>query len=301
MAGLLVTVNSSAGTADDEAVEAALAELRRGADVAVVETSHADELVDAIRAHPDRRLVAIGGDGSVHAAVRALDAAGALSPDRPLGVIARGTGNDLAGSLGLPRDPAEGARVVLEGRPRPLDLVRDDAGGIVVNAVHAGVGARAGALAMHVKPALGTAAFPVGAVAAGVSTPGADLRVEVDGAVVSAPGWAADGETGVLMVAVCNGPTIAGGRPLAPDAEPDDGLADVVVVTATGPVARTAFGLALLRGDHLARADVTVVRGARVAYSGVAVDVDADGEITEDVAARTWTVDPRAWSVVVPG
>ena len=47
-----------------------------------------------------------------------------------------------------------------------MDLVRDDEGGIVVNAVHAGVGARAGALAMHVKPVLGTAAFPLGAVAA---------------------------------------------------------------------------------------------------------------------------------------
>ncbi|WP_409330811.1 diacylglycerol/lipid kinase family protein [Trujillonella humicola] len=299
MTGLLVTVNASAGTADDDAVAAALAELRAGADVEVVETSDADELVTGIRAHPGRRLVAIGGDGSVHAAVRALDRAGALDPALPLGIIARGTGNDLAGSLGLPRDPVEGARVVCRGRVRPLDLVRDDAGGIVVNAVHAGVGARAGTLAMHVKPALGTASFPLGAVAAGVSTPGAGLRVEVDGRVVTSGEWAADGTTGVLMVAVCNGPTIAGGRPLAPDAAPDDGLADVVVVTATGPVARTAFGLALLRGDHLARADVTVTRGRTVSYSGPPVDVDADGEITEDVPARTWTVHGHAWSVTV--
>lgn len=299
-AGLLVTVNSSAGTADDEAVAAALIELRAGADVTVLETSGPEELLAAVRAHPERRLVAIGGDGSVHAAVLALDRAGVLDPARPLGIVPLGTGNDLAQSLGLPDDPAEAARLVCAGRSRPMDLVRDDEGGIVVNAVHAGVGARAGALAMHVKPVLGTAAFPLGAVAAGVTSRGAGLRVEVDGAVVSSGHWAADGDTGVLMVAVCNGPTIGGGRALAPDAVPDDGLVDVVVVAATGPVARAAFGLALLRGDHLSRYDVTMARGSRVSYSGPPVDVDADGEITEDVPARTWTVHRHAWSVVVP-
>ncbi|MGY1771974.1 diacylglycerol/lipid kinase family protein [Blastococcus sp. SYSU D00813] len=298
--GLLVAVNSAAGTADDDAVAAALLELRAGADVEVVETSDAEELEAAVRAHAGRRLVAIGGDGSVHAAVRALDRTGALDPARPLGIVPLGTGNDLAQSLGLPDDPVEAARVVCSGRARPMDLVRDDAGGIVVNAVHAGVGARAGALAMHVKPVLGTASFPLGAVAAGMTSRGAGLRVEVDGSVVSSGHWAADGDTGVLMVAVCNGPTIAGGRPLAPDATPDDGLVDVVTVAATGPVARAAFGLALLRGDHLSRYDVTVARGSRVSYSGPPVDVDADGEITEDVPARTWTVHRHAWSVVVP-
>ena len=138
--------------------------------------------------------------------------------------------------------------MVLDGHPPPLDVLRDDDGGLVVNAVHVGVGARATAEAMRFKSRLGPAAFPLGAAVAGVTSSGLDLRVAVDGDVVTHEqgGWTADGSTGVLMLGVCNGPTIAGGAPLAPGAILDDWLADVVVCTAKGPLARAAFAAALL-------------------------------------------------------
>jgi diacylglycerol kinase family enzyme len=255
-----------------------------------------------VRARGDRRLVVIGGDGSVHAAVRALDRAGALDPGEPVGIVPRGTGNDFASALGLPRDPVEAAAVVLAGRARPVDLLRDDAGGLVINAVHAGVGARASAEAARFKDSLGVAAYPLGAAIAGVTSSGSDLRVEADGAVVGSDGagWAADGSTGVLMAGVCNGPTIAGGTPLAPDAVPDDGAADVVVCTATGPVARAAFATALRTGRHVDRPDVRVVRAREVSFRGGSLELVADGELQEADGPRTWRVAPRAWSVLVP-
>ena len=300
---LLVVVNRAAGTTDDDAVDAAVTALRAGADVEVAATADGDELLEAVRARGDRRLVVIGGDGSVHAAVRALDRAGALDPGEPVGIVPRGTGNDLAGTLGLPLDPAEAAAVVLTGVARRLDLVRDDTGGLVVNAVHVGIGALAGAEAVRFKDRLGTAAFPLGAAIAGVTSNGWPLRVEVDGRVAAdgAGGWAADGSTDVLMLAVCTGRTIGGGTPLAPDALPDDGLADVVVCTATGPLARAAFATALVAGRHGDRDDVLVTRGREVTFSGSPVDLNADGELEEAVPARTWRVEPHAWSVVVPG
>ena len=288
MQRLLLLVNGAAGTADDESVGTVLTELRTAADVEVATTSGPEELERALGERDGRRVVILGGDGSVHAAVAALDRLGALDPAEPVGIVARGTGNDLAQALGLPLDPVAGARAVLSGAPRPLDLLRGDDGGVVVNAVHAGVGARAGAEAMRFKERLGSAAFPLGAAIAGLTTPGWEPRIEVDGRAV-------DGGTGVLMFAVCNGPT-----PMAPDAAFDDGLADVVVCTATGPVARAAFGAALLRGSHVERDDVLVTRGAQVSFSGAAVDLDADGEIEEGVAARTWWVAHHAWSVLVP-
>ena len=302
MQRLLVAVNRDAGTADADAVEAAVATLRTGADVAVVATADADELLEAVTGRDGRRLVVVGGDGSVHAGVRALDRAGALDAAEPIGIIPCGTGNDLARALGLPLDPVDGAAGVLAGVPRPLDLVRDDGGGLVVNAVHAGVGARAGAEAMRFKGRLGTVAFPLGAAIAGVADTGSDLRIEVDGRVAAheRAGWAADGGTGVLMLGVCNGPTIAGGTPLAPGAVLDDGLAEVVVCTATGPVARAAFAGALLAGRHVDRDDVLVVRGREVSFAGPPVELDADGEIHGPVGSRTWRVEHRAWAVLVP-
>lgn len=302
MQRLLFVVNGAAGTTDEAAVQAALRVLRSGADVAVEATADAEELARVVEARGNRRLVVAGGDGSVHAAVGALDRAGGLDAQDPVGIIPLGTGNDLAQALGLPLDPAESAAVVLTGAPRPLDLVRDDAGGRTVNAVHLGAGARAAAEAARLKDRLGSAAYPLGAVLAGVTTTGWNLRVEVDSRVVEheAAGWSADGTTAVLMVALCNGPTIGGATPLAPDAAPDDGLVDVVVSTATGPLARAAFATALNSGRHVERDDVLVVRGREVAVSGGPVDLVADGELEVEVGSRTWWVERHAWSVLVP-
>jgi diacylglycerol kinase family enzyme len=299
---LLVIVNRAAGSAGEDAVEDALRTLRAGADVEVAATGSPAELDAAVAGRDGRRLVVLGGDGSVHSVARALDRAGALDPAEPVGVVARGTGNDLARTLGLPLDPVEGAAVVLAGRPRPLDLLDDDADGLVVNAVHAGVGARAGAQADRLKERLGVVAYPVGAALAGVSSEGWPLRVEVDGRVAAHPaeGWAADGTRDVLMLGVCTGRSIGGGTPLAPHAEPDDGLADVVVSIATGPVARAAFAAALTSGEHVDRPDVLVLRGRRVSVTGGPVDLDADGEVEEAVPARTWAVRRHGWSVLVP-
>ena len=298
--GLLLVVNRAAGTAEDAAVEGALAQLRTVADVSVAATADAAELDDLLRRNAGRRVVALGGDGSVHAVVAALDRVGFLTPDEPLGIIACGTGNDLARALGLPLDPVEGAAAVLAGTARRLDLLRDDAGGIGVNAVHAGVGAAAAAEAVRLKSRLGAVAYPVGAAVAGVGAGGWDLRVEIDGRVAATEEWAADGSCGVLMLGVCNGSTIGGGTALAPDARPDDGRLDVVVSTATGPAARVAFGAALAAGRHVDRPDVLVVRGREVRVSGAGVPIDADGELEEIEAARTWRVQPAAWSVLAP-
>ncbi|MGY1812663.1 diacylglycerol/lipid kinase family protein [Blastococcus sp. SYSU D00820] len=302
MRELLAVVNGAAGSADDESVQAALAGLRAGADVRVVRTADEADLARAVAGRGGRRLVVLGGDGSVHAAVRALDRAGQLDPGDPVGIVPCGTGNDLARALDLPLDPVEGAEVVLTGTPRAVDVVRDDAGEPVLNAVHVGIGAHAYDRATRFKKLLGPAAFPLGAALAGVTTTSWDLRVEVDGEVVTTAdgGWCADGRTGVLLVAVCNGPTIGGGRPLAPSAVLDDGLADVVVCVATGPVARAAFGVALARGRHADRRDVVITRGREVTVSGGPVQPDADGELQAAVTARTWRMEHRAWSVLVP-
>ena len=72
----------------------------------------------------------------------------------------------------------------------------------------------------------------------------------------------------------------------------------MVVSYATGPFARVRYGAALAAGTHLADRDVRSARGRSVAVRGEAVGVNADGELGEEVTARTWTVEPAAWSLV---
>lgn len=293
MTRLLVVTNASAGTADGERVTAALEVLRGGADVSTAACADPSELADILDRRDGRRVVLAGGDGSLHLAVSQLRARGELSPDEPLGLLPMGTGNDLARTLGLPLEPAEAARVLLAGRARPLDLIVDDAGGVVVNAVHLGVGAEAAEASTALKDKLGKAAYAVGSAVAGLRTRGWTVTVEVDGRVVH-------GDGPVLMVGVCNGRSIGGGAELAPDAAVDDGLLDVVVATSTGPLARLGFGVAMRSGEHVERDDVRTARGRAVTVTGEPFPTNADGELGDPVATRTWRVAPSAWSMVAP-
>jgi diacylglycerol kinase family enzyme len=261
--------------------------------VEVVSTATPEELDAALESCGDRRLVVAGGDGSLHLAVSRLRARGELR-ERPIALVPLGTGNDLARALDLPLDPVAAARLVVTGRPRPLDLLVDDAGGVVVNAVHVGVGAEAAEAAGRLKPRLGVLAYPLGAAAAGLRSTGWRLRVEVDGRVL------ADNHRGTLMVGIGNGRGIGGGTTLLPDAVPDDGLLDVMVSQATGPFARIRFGAALSAGTHLRDPAVRFARGRTVTVSGELVGVNADGELGEQIRRRRWTLEPAAWSLLGP-
>lgn len=294
--GLLAVVNAAAGAVDVETVEPALAVLRGGGEVEVAATVTLAELGGALAGSDGRRVVVFGGDGSLHVVVQALYEAGRLDPLKPLGLVPLGTGNDLARALGIPPEPAAAAEVVLRGRVRPLDLAVDDTGTVLVNAAHVGIGAEAARRAETWKPALGDAAYPLGAVLAGVTTTGFAVTVEVDGTVVHRP------DNPVLMVGVANGRTIGGGTPLAPDAAPDDGLLDVVVAAATGPLDRAGYAVAMRGGDHVDRDDVAVYRGRQVtvrAAVGESFGVDADGEVSTDVVSRSWTIHRHRWALLV--
>ena len=287
--GHLLVASAQAGSTDEEAVTAAVEVL--GAELSVChEPPDLDGALDRL---DGRTLVVAGGDGSLHLAVSKLRARGELARTR-MALVPLGTGNDLARALDIPLDAVQAAELVLAGSARPLDLLVDDVGGIVVNAVHVGLGAEAAEHAGALKPRLGPAAYPIGAVRAGLRSTGWRLRVEVDGRVV------ADWHRRTLMVGIGNGRGIGGGTPLLPNALPDDGQLDVMVSHATGPFARIRYGAALAAGNHLQDRDVRYARGTTVTVSGDLAGVNADGETGDVVRRRTGTVEPAAWSLVRP-
>ncbi|TQS40800.1 diacylglycerol/lipid kinase family protein [Cryptosporangium phraense] len=293
---LLVIVNEGAGSTELAAVDKAVEVLRRVADVVVARTADLDALGAALRVHRERTTVLAGGDGSLHAAVQLLYDAHLLDAGRPFGLIPLGTGNDLARTLGIPLDPVGAAETVLDGRPRALDIAVDDSGEVMVNAGHAGVGAEAGRLASDWKPTFGVAAYPLGAMVAGFTSEGWEMRIEVDGETVH------DKTTPVLMLGIGIGRSIGGGTPLAPNAEPDDGLLDVVVAAVQGARNRYAYGMALRDGVHIRRDDVTVYRGRKVVVTADdPFRVNTDGEVSDPVNRREWEVKPGVWSVLTAG
>lgn len=300
---LLVITNAEAGSNDDEQLDLALAVLRAHTSVELARTSNPGELDGVLHRAASRRIVVAGGDGSMHAVVAALHRRQELD-DAVLGLLPLGTGNDFARGNGIPLDVEEAARLVVTGEPRPVDLVVDEVGEVVVNNVHVGAGAQAsrrgarwkkrlGRLGVG-KVNLGKLGYPVGAALAALDPPYVRLRVEVDGIVL------VDVDRPVLMVAVGNGPDVGGGTALTPGADPEDGMVDVVVSLSVDPLAKLGYVASLVRGRHTEREDVIATRGYRVSVTGSEFWCSADGEISGPERSRTWRIEPAAYHMVLP-
>lgn len=298
MDSFLLITNRGAGSAETEATDAAVRVLGKDCDVEVAATSNPGELDGVLHRAGSRTIVVAGGDGSLHAVVAALYRRHELS-ERTLGLLPLGTGNDFARSVGLPLDPEEAARTIVQGHVRRLDLMVDELGEVVVNNVHVGASAQASRKG-HTwkqrfgKVGLGILGYPMGSLHAALKPPFIRLRIEVDGEVV------ADMARHLLMVAAGNGVSVGGGTQVTPGADAGDGKVDVMVSFATGPLARFGYVWQLRRGDHHERPDVMYLRGRTVALAGEDFWIAADGEISGPENRRSWRVEPGAWSLIAP-
>jgi diacylglycerol kinase (ATP) len=288
---LLLISNADAGSAADATMQVALAVLRERTDVEVATTANPGELDGVLHRAGSRRIVVAGGDGSLHAVVAALHRRHDLD-GRTLGLLPLGTGNDFARSAGIPLDVTEAANLVLDGSARPMDLVVDELGEVVVNNVHLGASALASRRGADWKSVLGLVGYPVGVLLTALRPPAVRVRVEADGVVI------ADMDRPVLMVAVGNGASVGGGAQVTPLADPGDGELDVLVSFATSPVARVGYVANLLRGSHHQRDDVVSCRAKQVSVSGEDFWLSADGEISGPERRRTWHVEPAAYSLL---
>jgi diacylglycerol kinase (ATP) len=300
---MLVITNSDAGTSDQKTLDRALKIIRESASVEVASTRNPGELDGVLHRAGSRRIVVAGGDGSLHAVVAALHKRHELA-GKTVALLPLGTGNDFARGTGIPLDIEHAARLVLDGVPRPVDLIVDETGEVVVNNVHVGVGAQASRKGATWKSRLGSIGvgdlnlgklgYPIGALLSAVNPPSHRLRVEVDGKVV------VDVDQPVLMVAVGNGASVGGGTEITPEADPESGMLDVMIALAVSPAARLGYVAHLRKGEHHEREDVIYVRGREVSVRGEEFWVSADGEVYGPERSRTWRIEPAAYDMVLP-
>ena len=211
-----------------------------------------------------------------------------------LGLVPLGTGNDFARGVERDADAEEAARVIVAGDVRPVDLIVDCLGEVVVNNVHVGVGATASHNAQNLKKVLGRFGYVLGALKAAVKPPFVRLRIEVDDHVV------ADFAHPILMVAIGNGSRVGGGAAITPEATPEDGKLDVMISYSTSFWAKVGYALRFHRGTHHERDDVLYLRANRVSVSGQDFYCSADGELYGPERNRTWHVEPAAFSMPLP-
>lgn len=282
----------------------------------IVETTPDDDCPLDLSSRPDL-VVAAGGDGTIRLSAGRLSGTGV-----PLGIIAAGTGNLLARNLGIdPTAPLERSLdIAFGGRDRALDFgvaTVERPGGETERlpfAVIAGIGLDAGMIERTdeaLKARIGWIAYLSG-IARTMRGGGAfRARYRLGGGRTF--GVRAAG----LMVGNCG--VLQAGFVLMPDAEPDDGLLDLLVLRPRGPLGWPEVLAGLVAGSlsrrapsrlarkrhravHDAVRTLTYVQGESVVFrvdskpEPFQVDGDAVGEI---VAARV-DLEPGALLVRVP-
>ncbi|SEL95397.1 YegS/Rv2252/BmrU family lipid kinase [Nonomuraea pusilla] len=262
-----------------------------GAELTVVigdDAADALERACAVVAERPDALVAFGGDGLVHLAVQAV-----AGTDVPLGIIPMGTGNDIASALGVPRgDPLAAARTVLRMRSRLVDaaLVRaGDSEELFAGVVACGFDSRVNERANRLTWPPGMAKYLVALVEELRRFRPIPFRVTLDGGEVI--------EREAMLVAVANTRSYGAGMRVCPDASPDDGLLDVMMLDVVSKAEFLRVFPSVYRGTHAAHPAVSIRRARSVRLEAGDAVAYADGERVGPVPV-TCEIRPGALRVI---
>jgi YegS/Rv2252/BmrU family lipid kinase len=226
------------------------------------------------------RMIVAGGDGTLSEVTTGLLAAD-LGGYTEIGPLPLGTGGDFVRTLGIPRDTDAAIACLAAGRSRRVDagrvtyLAGDSREDTVyfVNVTSFGISGLSAELASRTTNAFGgTAAFLIGTIRSIARYRSEKVSVRVDGELIY--------EDRFVLATAANGRYFGGGMLVAPQARPDDGLLDVVVISDLGKHRLLAKLPSIYRGGHLRDPAVQFHRGRRVEAdaSPGTVPLEIDGE-----------------------
>jgi len=281
--------NGSTGRRWPELARRAAAAGLDGATLFSERQGHLAELAREAALDGAELLVVVGGDGSVNEVVNGL---AGLGRQPAVAVVPRGTGWDFSRTFGIPRKIDDAVQIALQGDVRTIDLGRasyrawdgSDATAWFANVASAGMSGAIAKRANETTKALGGKASYLWATFAVFSGwEATEIEVAVDGERRAGP---------MFDVVIANGRFFGGGLEICPEAEPDDGLFDVLTI---GDVTKRDLVQTMpkmYRGTHLPHPKAELLRGSSVTVtSETPLPIELDGEqpgttpVTFEVAA----------------
>jgi YegS/Rv2252/BmrU family lipid kinase len=235
-----------------------------------------------------RRIVAVGGDGTLNEVVNGFfQVEGGIPSDACLALVPRGTGGDFRRTYGLNGSLRECCSR-LRGEVRLLDVGRahftapDGTSGerYFVNVASFGVSGRVDRAVNASGKALGgKIAFFVASVRTLAGWHDQKIRLRVDGG--------REESLSITTVAVANGQYFGGGMRVAPEADPSDGQFDVTVWSGYGLKDFALKSGSVYDGSHVRWAGTRTLRCRTLeAWSEEEVLLDVDGEQPGRLPAR---------------
>jgi diacylglycerol kinase (ATP) len=255
-----------------------------GARVETLVTTTLEEL-EGVLAGAERRVVLLGGDGSLHAA------ANASGPKPELALIPGGKANNVARSLDVPLDPQAAARLAVEGRAHPIDVIEARTATrryLAVEGVSVGFHALARSQYKATNSADTAAGIRAGLRALARFEP-MTMAVGLDGACELMR---------LTQLFVVNMPLFGPGLRVAPAADPADGLLDVVALEGGGRLSLLPLAARLRRGSHLGTEGVRSFRAhsVRISTRGASPVIADSTDLGSDTVELT--IAPQALEIV---
>jgi diacylglycerol kinase (ATP) len=226
---------------------------------------HARELASAAAADGADLVVVWGGDGTVNEVGSAL-----VGSSTAFGLIPAGSGNGLAASLCVPRDPVQALERVLSTPPRAVDVGFLDERPFF-NIAGIGLDAHiADRFNLRVRGRRGKWPYVMIGIREGWHYKAQEYDVELDDQ---------HRRVRALFIAFANGRDYGMGACIAPGAELDDGLLEATIVEDRPALARflDARHIAMRSIGRAPRVQITQVRSATVATDG-RLQYHVDGE-----------------------
>ena len=195
---------------------------------------------EAVNSGEELRIYACGGDGTLNECVTgAAGAANAAVAHYPCG-----TGNDFIKCFGKERDRFFTLAELVDGEVFPIDLIECGNGMYGLNIASVGIDARIGAN-VHKYSALplvgGAGGYIVSTIANVMKGIGQELTITVDGRTIQGR---------FTMVCACNGRYYGGVFNPVPEALPNDGLLDVLIVKEVGLLKFAALAGKYAKGKY---------------------------------------------------
>jgi diacylglycerol kinase (ATP) len=232
-------------------------------------------------------VVAAGGDGTLNEVINGI-AAPHFRRGIRVGILPLGTANDFARSIGLPSGVEENIEILRAKQTVPIDLVhvKSKRTRYFVNVSAGGFsGLVDEKLTPEIKATWGPLAYLRSAAAALPELHAYHTTIvfdDTDKLVIE-----------LYNVIVANGRFVAGGLPIAPEADPADGLLDIVLVP-KHPAAKVALLAAeMLLGRHLSSNALIFRRARKISVrSRPGMWFNVDGELVGNAPA-VFQITPR--------
>ncbi|MFB1050571.1 diacylglycerol kinase [Paraliobacillus sp. JSM ZJ581] len=212
-------------------------------------------------------IVAAGGDGTINEVINGM----AEKNNKPkLGIIPVGTTNDFARALHIPRQIGKAVDVILADRSVALDIgkVNDHyfmniAGGGKLTELSYEVPSK-------LKTMLGQLAYYLKGIEMLPSLRPINVQIEYDGKTF---------EDEIMLFLVANTNSVGGFEKLAPNAEMNDGVFDLLILKKTNLAEFVRLATQALKGNHLEDDRILYTRAKRIkVHTDEKMQLNVDGE-----------------------